>query len=97
LIHLYSVWFLDIAIAVATSAILVWIFSFYYRRVREMRTVFTTGLSIFSFIFLLQNLLSIPIYYILAQAYGNDIAIPFLALESLELLGFIALSWVVRQ
>jgi low affinity Fe/Cu permease len=97
LITLFSIWFLDIAIAIATSAILLWIFLFYYRRVHEMRTVFTIGLSVFSFIFLLQNLLSIPIYYELARGYGNDIALPFLALESLELLGFVALSWVVRQ
>jgi hypothetical protein len=97
LITLFSIWFLDIAIAIATSVILLWIFLFYYRRVHEMRTVFTIGLSVFSFIFLLQNLLSIPIYYELARGYGNDIALPFLALESLELLGFVALSWVVRQ
>lgn len=97
MIQLLSVWFLDIAIAIATSIILVWIFSFYYRRVKEMRTTFTIGLSVFSFIFLLQNLLAIPTLYILSRAYGNDIALPFLALESLELLGFIALSWVVRQ
>jgi len=62
-----------------------------------MRTTFTIGLSVFSFIFLLQNLLAIPTYYVLSRAYSNDIALPFLALESLELLGFIALSWVVRQ
>jgi len=97
LIHILSVWFLDIAIAMATSAILVWIFAFYYKRVQKMRTTFTIGLSVFSFIFLLQNILSIPIYYDLARVYGNDIALPFLALESLELLGFLALSWVVRQ
>lgn len=90
-------WALDIAIAVATSAILIWIFAFYYRRVKEMRTTFTLGLAVFSLIFLMQNLLSIPIYYILAGAYSSDIAMPFLALESLELLGFIALSWVIRQ
>ncbi|MHB2036663.1 MAG: hypothetical protein ACYCPW_07985 [Nitrososphaerales archaeon] len=97
MIHIFSVWSLDIAIAVATSAILVWIFAFYYKRVQKMRTTFTIGLSIFSFIFLLQNLLSIPIYYDLARVYANDIALPFLALESLELLGFTALSWVIRQ
>lgn len=97
MIHILSVWFLDIAIAMATSAILVWIFAFYYKRVQKMRTTFTIGLSVFSFIFLLQNILSIPIYYDLARVYGNDIALPFLALESLELLGFLALSWVVRQ
>ena len=97
MIYIFSVWFLNIAIAVAISTILVWIFAFYYKRVQKMRTTFTIGLSVFSFIFLLQNLLSIPIYYDLAHAYGNDIALPFLALESLELLGFMALSWVVRQ
>ena len=97
MIHIFSVWSLDIAIALATSTILVWIFAFYYKRVQKMRTTFTIGLSIFSFIFLLQNLLSIPIYYDLARVYGNDIALPFLALESLELLGFTALSWVIRQ
>ena len=97
MIHLFSVWSLDIAIAIVTSIILLWIFAFYYRRVKEMRTTFTIGLSVFSFIFLLQNLLAIPTYYVLSRAYSNDIALPFLALESLELLGFIALSWVVRQ
>jgi hypothetical protein len=94
---LSSIWFLDIAVAIATSAILIWIFVFYYRRVKELRTTFTLGLSVFSFIFLLQNVLSIPIYYELSRAYANSIALPFLALESLELLAFIALSWVVRQ
>jgi hypothetical protein len=82
---------------VVTSGILLWVFLFYYRRVKEMRTTFTIGLSVFSFIFLLQNVLSIPIYYELSRAYSNDIALPFLALEALELLGFVALSWVVRQ
>ena len=95
--RLLSVWSLDIAIAVATSLILIWIFAFYYRRVKEVRTTFTIGLSVFSFIFLLQNVLAIPTFMVLSRAYGNDIAIPFLALESLELLGFVALSWVVRQ
>ena len=94
---LFSVWLLDIFVAMATSAILIWIFAFYYTRVKELRTIFTVGLSVFSFIFLLQNILSIPIYYELSRAYNDSIALPFLALESLELLAFIALSWVVRQ
>lgn len=97
MIHLFSVWSLDIAIAIATSAILLWIFAFYYHRVKEMKTTFTIGLTVFSFIFLLQNILSIPMYYVLSRGYGNDVALPFLALEALELLGFVALSWVVRQ
>jgi hypothetical protein len=98
LIHLYSIWFLNIALAIIASGILLWISAFYYRRVRKLRTTFTIGLSVFSFIFLLQNLLSILIYYILARdGYANNFGIPFLALQSLELLGFIALSWVIRQ
>ena len=97
MIHLLSVWFLDIMVAIATSGILLWIFVFYYRRLSQLRTAFTIGLAVFSFIFLLQNLLSIPIYYELARAYSDTVALPFLALESLELLGFVALSWVVKQ
>ncbi|MHB8567961.1 MAG: hypothetical protein ACYC9U_12800 [Nitrososphaerales archaeon] len=94
---MFSLWMLDILISVATAFILVWLFAFYYRRLKEVRSRFTIGLALFCLIFLIQNVVAILIYYRLADVYSADVALPLLALGSLELAAFSALSWVVGQ
>ena len=95
--HLLSIWTVDVFVALASVLVLGWLFGFYYRRVKEVKSRFTVGLAIFCLIFLAQNLVAVMIYFRLAEAYSIDVALPLLALNILGLIGFMILTWVVRQ
>lgn len=91
------VWTVDITLAAVGSAAALVLVVFYFRLARERKSRFTLGLAIFSLIFLVQNLAAIFVYYALASTYSVEVALPMMALHSMELVGIGAMVWMARQ
>jgi len=67
----------------------------YFRNHRQLRSPFTLGLVFFAALLLMQNLGSIYFDLMMSNAgEGSRVAIPMLALDSAELVGFAALFFV---
>lgn len=67
----------------------------YLRNHHHLQSVFTLGLIFFAALLLLQSLGSIYFDWMMAQSgAGMAIALPMLALDVAELVGFAALFWV---
>ncbi len=92
-----SVWTADIVVALASAALLLWIFVFYYNKARKMTSSFSVGLASFAAIFLVQNLLAVVFYFQLARTYPVEVALPMLALNGLSLAAFATLAWLIRR
>jgi hypothetical protein len=92
-----SLWTLDILVAAASAALMLWAFSFYYERARRITSGFSVGLAIFAGLFLVQNLAAVFFYYELAMKYSADVALPLLTINGLSLGAFATLVWVVRR
>ncbi|MDG6954865.1 MAG: hypothetical protein JRN33_07810 [Nitrososphaerota archaeon] len=92
-----SFWTIDIVVAVASAVLMFWAVIFYYRRARTLTSSFSVGLTLFTVIFLVQNLLAVFFYFQLAQTYSADVALPMLALNGLGLAAFATLVWVIRR
>lgn len=94
---LASLWTVDVVVAVASAVLMLWALAFYYGRARRVPSVFSVGLTIFTVIFLVQNLLAIVFYFQLAQTYSADVALPMLTLNGLGLAAFATLVWIIRR
>lgn len=81
--------------AAASSAFLVGLLAVYLRNHREIRSPFTLGLVFFAAVLLVQNIGSIYFYYMMNEmGEGARVAVPMLALNGTELVGFAALFFV---
>ena len=92
-----SIWTIDIVVAVASAILMLWAFAFYYGRAKSVASSFSVGLTLFTAIFLVQNLLVVFFYFQLAQNYSADVALPMLTLNGLGLAAFATLIWVIRR
>lgn len=91
------VWTIDIVLAAVGSVAALVLVIFYSRLARERKSRFTIGLAIFSVIFFVQNLAALFVYYVLASTYSVEVALPMMALHSMELVGIGAMVWMARQ
>lgn len=91
------VWTVDIILAAAGGIAALALLVFYSRLARERMSRFTLGLAIFSLAFLIQNLAAVLVYLRLASAYSAEVALPIMALHSMELVGIGAMVWMARQ
>ena len=91
------VWTVDIILAAIGTAAALVLVVFYSRLARERRSRFTLALAVFSFVFFIQNLAAVFVYYVLASTYSVEVALPMLALHSMELVGIGAMVWMARQ
>lgn len=67
----------------------------YARNHRHLRSAFTLGLVFFAAVLLVQSIGSIYLDWMMAQAgEGAGVALPMLALDTAELVGFAALFFV---
>jgi hypothetical protein len=83
------------AVAAVSAAFLTALLFVYTRNHKELRSPLTLGLVFFAALLLLQNLGSIYFDYVMADVgEGSRVAIPMLALDSAELVGFAALFFV---
>ncbi len=82
-------------VAAVSAAFLTALLYVYFRNHKAIRSPFTLGLVFFAALLLIQNLGSIYFDYMMADAgEGSRVAIPMLALDSAELVGFAALFFV---
>jgi hypothetical protein len=84
-----------LATAGAAGALLLLVF--YSRLARESRSRFTLGLVIFSLVFFVQNVTAALVYFGLASSYSAQVALPLMALHSMELVGMAVMVWMARQ
>ena len=90
-------WTVDIILAAVGAIAALALFVFYLRLARERTSRFTIGLAIFSLVFIAQNIAAVLLYFGLASTYSADVALPLLALHSMELVGIGAMVWIARQ
>lgn len=90
-------WTMDIVLAAVGATAALTLFAFYLRLARERTSRFTLGLAIFSLVFFVQNIAAVLVYFGLASTYSAEVALPIMALHSMELLGIGAMVWVARQ
>ena len=88
-------WALNMAVAAVSAAFLAGLLFVYLRNHRQFRSPFTLGLVFFAALLLVQNLGFVYFDFVMANAgEGSRVAIPMLALDSAELVGFAALFFV---
>ncbi len=92
-----TLWGIDIVLSLIGSFVALLLLVFYVRKIREVRSRFTLGLSAFSGILFAQNILSIFVFLNLAQKYAADVAIPLMGIGLLEISALIVLAWLVNQ
>ncbi len=86
---------LNMVVAAINAAVLVALLFVYAHNHKEIRSPFTLGLVFFAALLLVQNLGSIYFDYTMGLlGEGSRVAIPMLALDSAELVGFAALFFV---
>lgn len=91
------VWTVDIVIASVAAIAALALLIFYSRLARERTSRFTLGLAFISLVFLVQNIAAVLVYFRLASAYTADVALPIMAIHSMELVGIGAMVWMARQ
>ena len=87
-------WMIDIGLAAASVAALLGLLSVYVTNYRQLRSPFSLGLVLFASLFLVENLAAVFFYVTMAETEGANVAIPMLALNAAELVGFGALLYV---
>ena len=94
LVALGMFWMIDIGLAAASVAALLGLLSVYVTNYRQLRSPFSLGLVLFASLFLVENLAAVFFYVTMAETEGANVAIPMLALNAAELVGFGALLYV---
>lgn len=92
-----TVWTIDVILAAASGIAALALLIFYSRLAKERRSRFTLGLAAFSLIFFVQSLVAVVVYLRFASVYTTDVALPIMALHSMELVGIGAMLWMARQ
>ncbi|HYT01036.1 MAG TPA: hypothetical protein VEO20_10280 [Thermoplasmata archaeon] len=89
-------WMVDVGLALASVAVLSGLLYVYVGNFRHLRSAFSLGLIVFAGLFVLENLAAVYFYVVLSESYGAGVALPMLALNAAELVGFATLfivSW----
>lgn len=90
-----TLWMIDLVLAASSSAILVALLYVYGTNFRSLRSPLSLGLIVFAALFLVENLAAMYFYVLLANAeFGAPVAMPMLALNAVELIGFATLLYV---
>ena len=86
---------IDLALAIASVAILVVLLYIYVSNFRALRAPLSFGLIVFAGLFLVENLAAIYFWVTMSEAgFGAGVAIPMLALSAVELSAFATLFYV---
>lgn len=86
---------MGIGVAAASAVVLSALLYVYVRNHRHLQSAFTLGLVFFAALLLVQSLGSIYFDWMMAQSgVGPEVALPRLALDAAELIGFIVLFFV---
>lgn len=85
---------IDVFLAAASIAVLSGLLYVYLTNYRRLRSPFSLGLILFAALFLLENLAAVFFYLSMSETEGPNVAIPMLALNAAELVGFATLFYV---
>ena len=85
---------IDLGLAVASIALLLGLLYIYVGNYRSLRSPFSIGLIVFATLFLLENLAAMYFYVAMSEWAGAGVAVPMLALNAAELVGFATLLYV---
>ena len=88
-------WTIDIILAAASIAVLVALLYIYVGNFRSLRSPLSLGLVLFAALFLFENLAAV-FFYVAMNDSGQDasVAVPMMALNAAELVGFATLFYV---
>jgi hypothetical protein len=88
-------WTIDLVLAAASAGVLVGLLYIYGQNFRSLRSPLSLGLILFAVLFIAENLAAIYFYVSMdASGVGAGIALPLLALNGVELVGFATLFYV---
>ena len=86
---------IDLVLAGASIAVLIGLLYVYGTNFRTLRTPLSIGLIVFAGLFLVENLAAMYFYISLNNSgFGAPVAMPMLALNVVQLLGFSTLFYV---
>ena len=97
MLKLFSFWTFEIAIALISIVFTYYIFSFYYKSSKNIKSKFLSKLTLFSGIFFVQTMFTTISSVFLSMKYNETVAIPMLVISSLELIGFIILFKLISE
>jgi hypothetical protein len=94
-----TLWFIDIVLAVASIMVLTGLLYLYRSNFKTLRAPLSLGLIVFAALFLIENLVAIYSYVSLNDSLSgtglaSSVAMPMLALNAVELVGFATLFYV---
>ncbi len=87
-------WLIDLVLAGASIAVLIGLLYSYVGNYRGLRSPLSAGLIVFAALFLVENLAAIYFYMAMSEWAGASVAVPMLALNAAELVGFATLFYV---
>ncbi len=88
-------WALGMGVAAASAVFLSALLYVYLKNHRDLRSAFTLGLVFFAAVLLVQSIGSMYLDWMMAQqGEGAGVAVPMLALDTAELVGFAVLFFV---
>ncbi|HEX9566270.1 MAG TPA: hypothetical protein VGA48_01580 [Thermoplasmata archaeon] len=87
-------WMIDLVLAGASIAVLIGLLYIYVGNYRGLRSPLSAGLIVFAGLFLIENLAAMYFYVALSEWAGAAVAVPMLALNAAELVGFATLLYV---
>lgn len=85
---------IDLVLAAASAGILLGLLYIYGQNFRSLRSPLSVGLILFAALFIAENLAAIYFYVLMSDSYGAAVALPLLALNGVELVGFATLFYV---
>jgi hypothetical protein len=88
-----------VMIRIANAALLVYLMNFYWKNYRKIKSGFTSGLLVFSFLLLLQNVSAIYLRLFSGVDYGveDEISMHNLFLNVIELGSLTTLVYITRK
>ena len=93
-----SFWIANMIMSAISIVVLSGLLLVYANSFRTVKSTFSVGLVLFALLFVLQNIAAIALYMSMAAAgYSLDVAMPMLALNLTQLIGFGVLFWISWQ
>lgn len=93
-----SFWIANMILSAVSVIVLSGLLLVYAKNFRSIKSTFSVGLVLFGVLFLIQNIAAVGLYMSMAASgrYGLDMAMPMLALNASQLVGFgvlFRISW----
>lgn len=93
-----SFWIANMILSAVSVIVLSGLLLVYAKNFRSIKSTFSVGLVLFGVLFLIQNIAAVGLYMAMAASgiYGLDMAMPMLALNVTQLVGFgvlFRISW----